>query len=433
MRLNSTKNPSLSVSFIEAVEHGSPGDGGLFMPMTIPAFSKHLVQSLHGMSFQEIAFQAARLLLENEIPDRALRQVIEESVTFPASLRMIDDHSAVLELFHGPTCAFKDFGARFMARLLAYLHRNDHTPITVLVATSGDTGSAVAHGFRDTEGVSVVLLYPSGKVAPLQELQLTTAGKHVTALEIDGSFDDCQRLVKQAFVDPELASKRKLTSANSINIGRLLPQTFYYFQAYAQLGPDPPSVIFSIPSGNLGNLTAGLMAERMGLPVKMFVAGSNINDTLPRYLATGRLEPAASVSTISSAMDVGDPSNLARIIALFDGDVDKLRQRLASFSFTDDETRENMSAVFKRHGYLLDPHTSVAWCALSRYTSHMKESHAGIVLSTAHPAKFDHLYKGAMKQGLEVPAALKRLRPEMKRSIRLPAAFSEFKDFLLHS
>ena len=432
MRLNSTKNRRLSVSFTEAVEPGSPGDGGLYMPTTIPSFSEQFVRSLHGMEFQEIAFQAAHLLLEGEIPDAALRRIIEESITFPAPLRVLDEHTAVLELFHGPTLAFKDFGARFMARVMAYLHRNDHVQITVLVATSGDTGSAVAHGFSDADGISVVLLYPSGRVAPMQELQLTTAGRHVTALEIEGTFDDCQRLVKQAFADRELSSRKKLTSANSINIARLLPQTFYYFLGFAQLGPDPPPVVFAVPSGNLGNLTAGLIAEKMGLPVELFVAGSNMNDTLPRFLATGIIETAQSVSTISSAMDVGDPSNLPRILALYD-DVQALRKRLVGWAITDDETREAIHTTFTRHGYLMDPHTAVARCALSRYASGAKSRHIGVILSTAHPAKFAHSFDDALKRAVEIPAALRALSPGRKRSVRLTAAFGEFKEFLIQS
>ncbi|RPH35348.1 threonine synthase, partial [bacterium] len=291
MRLYSTKHPRLSATFMEAVERGTPGDGGLYMFRGIPSFPREFFRSLCGMPFQEIAFHVARLSMDGDIPDHALQRIVEESITFPAPLRMLDERTAVLELFHGPTLAFKDFGARFMARVMAYLHSDDRKPTTVLVATSGDTGSAVAHGFRDAEGISVVLLYPSGRVAPMQELQLTTAGSHVAALEILGTFDDCQRLVKQAFADPELSARRRLTSANSINIARLIPQTFYYFNAVAQLKPDSPPVVFAVPSGNLGNLTAGLMAEKMGLPVELFVAGSNVNDTLIRFLSTGVVEP----------------------------------------------------------------------------------------------------------------------------------------------
>jgi threonine synthase len=433
MKLCSTKDPQSSVSFVEAIERGAPADGGLYMPAVIPSFPREFIRSLHRMTFQEIAFQAARLLLEGEIRDTDLRRIIEDSIIFPAPLRILDEHMGVLELFHGPTLAFKDFGARFMARIMAYLHRNDHDQVTVLVATSGDTGSAVAHGFRDVEGASVVLLYPSGRIAPIQELQLTTAGRHVTALEIKGSFDDCQRLVKQAFADRELSARRKLTSANSINIARLVPQTFYYFHAIAQLPPDPPPVVFFVPSGNLGNLTAGLIAQKMGLPAERFVAGSNVNDTLIRFLATGVVAPAQSVPTISSAMDVGNPSNLARILALYGGDVRVVRKHLTGWSITDEETRDSINSVFTKYRYLMDPHTAVAWSASSRLASKAKRRHIRVVLSTAHPAKFAHLFDGALKQAVEIPAALRMLRPEMKRSICLSATFDEFKEFLLQS
>ena len=433
MKLCSTRNSRLSVSFIEAIERGSPDDGGLYMPAAIASFPKTFIRSIHGMPFQETAFHAAHLLLDGEIPDSAIRRIIEESITFPAPLCRLDERTAVLELFHGPTLAFKDFGARFMARTMAYLHRNDRAPATVLVATSGDTGSAVAHGFRDVEGISVILLYPSGKIAPLQELQLTTAGNHVTALEITGTFDDCQRLVKQAFADPDLLARRKLTSANSINIARLVPQTFYYFNAVAQLEPDSLPVVFSVPSGNLGNLTAGLIAGNMGLPAELFVAGSNANDTLVRFLKTGVIEPAPAIPTMSSAMDVGDPSNLARIVAMFGNDMHAIRERLAGWAVSDHETRDSIRFVFQQHGYVMDPHTAVAWCALSKYALGAKRPKTGIVLSTAHPAKFAHLLDDVMRPTVGVPAALSMLRPEMKRSIRLSATFNEFKEFLLQS
>jgi threonine synthase len=433
MKLCSTRNPQLSATFLEAVERGTPGDGGLYMPREIPAFPDSFIRSLHGMSFQELSFQVARLLIDGEIPGDALRRIVDTSITFPAPLHSLDEHTAVLELFHGPTLAFKDFGARFIAGVMSYIHKGDHAPITVLVATSGDTGSAVAHGFRGAEGISVVLLYPSGRVAPLQELQLTTAGNHVTALEIAGTFDDCQRLVKHAFADADVCIRRKLTSANSINIARLVPQTFYYFNALAQLDPDAPPAVFAVPSGNLGNLTAGLIAATMGLPAQRFVAGSNANDTLIRFLATGAVRPAQAVATMSSAMDVGDPSNLARIIALFNDDIGALRNRMEGWAVTDQETRESIRSVFERYGYIMDPHTAVAWRALSKYSSQARHPYTGIVLSTAHPAKFQHLLDEAVRQRVQVPEALGRLRPEMKRSVRLSARFDEFKEFLLQS
>jgi threonine synthase len=433
MNLCSTKNVRLSATFLEAVERGTPGDGGLYMLREIPSFSKSFVRALYGMPFQEVSFEAARLLIDGEISDNALRTIIGESITFPAPLRMLDEHTAVLELFHGPTLAFKDFGARFLARVMTHLRREDDRPSTVLVATSGDTGSAVAHGFRDAPGISVVLLYPSGRVAPLQELQLTTAGKHVTALEILGTFDDCQRLVKQAFADRELLARRRLTSANSINIARLVPQTFYYFNAIAQLKPESGPVVFSVPSGNLGNLTAGLIAARMGLPAERFVAGSNLNDTLIRFLKTGLVQPGRTVSTLSSAMDVGDPSNLARIVTLVGGDMGALRECLTGYVVSDQETLETIRMVFRKEKYLLDPHTAVAWHALSRDAAVTRKARYGVVVSTAHPAKFGHLLDESMRQTVEIPEALRNLRPEMKQSVTLSADFSKFKEFLLQS
>jgi threonine synthase len=433
MKLCSTNDTTLSATFLEAVERGSPADGGLYVPTAIPAFPASFIRSLTGMPFQEIAFSTARLLIEDEIPDHALRKIIEDSITFPAPLHMLSGHRGILELFHGPTLAFKDFGARFMARVMTYIQSRQNQATTVLVATSGDTGSAVAHGFRDAEGTSVLLLYPSGRVSPLQELQLTTAGPHTTALEIEGTFDDCQRLVKQAFLDAELSARKKLTSANSINIARLVPQAFYYINAFAQLEPGSPPVVFAVPSGNLGNLTAGLIARKMGLPVHHFVAGTNANDALVRYLRTGAAEPVQTVATISSAMDVGNPSNLARIRAIFRDDLRTLRKLLTGWAVTDQETRDSIKMVLEERGYFMDPHTAVAWYALSRYARGNNDPHTGIVLSTAHPAKFGHLYDEPLKSRLKVPEALSRLRPELKRSVRLSNRYDEFKEFLLQS
>jgi threonine synthase len=432
MRLFSTTDPGITVSFCEAVDRGIAADGGLFMPASVPAFPPEFFRTIGSLSFQEISFLVAQRLLEQEIPDDALRGIVEESLTFPAPLLLLDDRVAVLELFHGPTLAFKDFGARFMARTLAYLHRHDRRETTILVATSGDTGSAVAHGFHNVEGMTVVLLYPSGRVSAIQELQLTTLEGNVTALEIEGTFDDCQRLVKQAFADSELSSRKKFTSANSINVGRLLPQAFYYFNAFARL-PDrklPP--VFSVPSGNLGNLTAGLIAWKMGLPVGRFIAATNANDVLPRFLETGSYAPARAVATISNAMDVGNPSNFSRILALFDGSLPAIRGILSSASFSDDETRRAIREVFQRYGYVMDPHGAVAYGALRRFAPGAA-AQCGIVLETAHPAKFPEVYDGAMKENLEVPDRLQALTRGTKRSVPLSGTFEDLKAFLLSS
>ncbi len=433
MKLHSTTHGTLSISFAEAVARGMEDDGGLFVPTAIPRFSPGFFRSIGSLSFPEISFAVARLLLDREIPDSDLRRIVDESVTFPAPLRILDGQTSVLELFHGPTLAFKDFGARFMARTLAYLHRFDRKEITVLVATSGDTGSAVARGFLNMEGMSVILLYPSGRVSATQELQLTTLGGNVTALEIDGTFDDCQRLVKQAFADPELSARRNLTSANSINVARLIPQTFYYFNGYAQLPAGCRPAVFSVPCGNLGNLTAGIIAWKMGLPVARFIAAANANDVLPRFLETGIFAPAPTVATISNAMDVGNPGNFSRIFDLFGGSLTAMRRRLFSATFSDDETRLAIRDAFDRHGYVMDPHGAVAYSALKRFREAEDANACGIILETAHPAKFLGVYDPVVKNAIQVPERLQSLLQGSKRSVRLPDRFADLKSFLLES
>jgi threonine synthase len=373
------------------------------------------------------------LVIAGEIAENDLRRIVEESITFPAPLRTLDDETAVLELFHGPTLAFKDFGARFMARTLAYLHRGDSRAITILVATSGDTGSAVASGFHNVEGMDVVLLYPSGRVSTIQELQLTALTGNVVALEIDGTFDDCQRLVKLAFADRDITSHRALTSANSINVARLFPQTFYYFNAFARLPTRDHPLVFSVPCGNLGNLTAGLMAWKMGLPVRKFIAATNANDVLTRYLATGQFTPSAPRPTLSNAMDVGNPSNFARIAALFGDSIDLFRTILVSASYTDAQTRAAIEEALERYGYLLDPHGAVAFAALRDLRAQTGEGCYGVFLETAHPAKFPEVYAGLQGARLETPERLQRLLQGGKHSVKLPAQFDAVKEYLLTS
>lgn len=433
MKLYSTSDRNYTATFAEAVERGIAPDGGLFMPAEIPLFQESFFGHLPELTFQEISFQVARLLLSEEIPENDLRAIIDASITFPATVRLLDEKTAVLELFHGPTLAFKDFGARFMARTLSYLRRGTGRESTVLVATSGDTGSAVAQGFHNVEGLEVVLLYPSGRVSAIQKLQLTASGGNVTALEILGTFDDCQRLVKQAFADPDLARRKSLTSANSINIARLLPQSFYYFEAFARLPDRQRPVVFSVPSGNLGNLTAGLIAWKMGLPVGRFLAATNANDILPKYLTTGVYAPRSSVPTLSNAMDVGNPSNLARIVDLFGRNLTAMRKMLCSTSHSDDQTRQCIAEVFERYGYILDPHGAVGYLALEDYRTHQNASETGIVLETAHPAKFPDAYSDKVRQHIEEPERLRALLAGPKRSVRLSADFVDFKEFLLGS
>lgn len=433
MKFQSTTQAGPYVSFTEAVRRGIAEDGGLFMPVTIPHFPPDFFRTIESLSFEEIAFQVSRLIIAEEIPENDLRRIVEESVAFPAPLQALDDETAVLELFHGPTLAFKDFGARFMARTLAYLQRGDSSAITILVATSGDTGSAVANGFHGLNGLDVVLLYPSGRVSPIQELQLTTVTGNVTALEIDGTFDDCQRLVRLAFADRDITSRRTLTSANSINVARLLPQTFYYFNAFARLpGRDRP-LVFSVPSGNLGNLTAGLMAWKMGLPVRKFIAATNANDVLARYLATGHFTPATARATLSNAMDVGNPSNFARITALFGGNLDHIRTILVCESYSDAQTRAAIAEVLGRYGYLLDPHGAVAYAALRDLRPGIGQGCYGVLLETAHPAKFPEVYAGPERAKLETPERLRRILQGRKRSVKLPARFDSVKEYLLTS
>lgn len=433
MRLVSTHGIAPPVSFCEAVERGIAPDGGLYTPAAITPLPPAFFASLPGRSLVETGVDIARHVIGDEVPGPELRSIVEQALDFPAPLRSLTDGTAVLELFHGPTLAFKDFGARFMARTLAWLGRNAGRSRLVLVATSGDTGSAVAHAFSGIGGFHVALLYPSGKISPMQEQQLTTVGGNVTAFEVSGTFDDCQRLVKQAFADPDLQARLRLTSANSINIARLLPQSFYYAGALAQVGTTGAPVVFSVPSGNLGNLTAGLMAWKLGLPVRMFIAAVNANRVLPDYLETGRAEAASAIPTIANAMDVGDPSNLARLRHFFDDRVADARVILRSWSFSDDATRRAMRMVYERYGYIIDPHGAVGFCGLERWRAQTFEPVPGIVLGTAHPAKFLEVLEPAARRAVEIPDRLKAALEGTKRSVRLEAAFPAFKELLLHS
>jgi threonine synthase len=433
MRLVSTRGKAEEVSFCTAVERGIAEDGGLYVPLQIPPLSPDFFASAHDRPLPSLAFDIARHVLEGEIPEKDLGSIIDRSLTFPAPLHYLADDLAILELFHGPTLAFKDFGAQFMARTLAWLGRNADTTRFILVATSGDTGSAVAHAFQGVEGMHVILLYPSGRISAVQELQLTTLRGNVTALEINGTFDDCQRLVKEAFADTLLRERMHLTSANSINIARLLPQAFYYVGAWAQRRDRNRGVDFSVPSGNLGNLTAGMIAMRLGLPVRKFTAAVNANAALPRFLQTGRAESAPAIQTISNAMDVGDPSNLARLRSLFGDRTEDIHAILSSWSFSDDETRAAIRRAHKQHSYILDPHGAVGYCGLERLRETDRTSTTGIVLETAHPAKFLDALDESLRPLVEVPARLKAALEGEKRSVFLAPVFTEFRDFLLHT
>ena len=440
MEFYSTNNPGHRVSVKEAIFRGLPPDNGLYMPDHIAPLPDVFFRELPGLSFAEIGFLVSRQLLGTEIPDDDLRRIVEETVNFPAPVVRLDDRKYVLELFHGPSLAFKDFGARFMSRLMHY-YNDDDRDLTILVATSGDTGGAVAAGFYDTPGIQVVILYPSGKVSELQEKQLTTLGKNIHALEVDGTFDDCQALVKQAFLDPDLRNHRRLSSANSINISRLIPQAFYYFEAYKQMGADGDPVAFCIPSGNFGNLTAGLVAERLGLPVHRFIAATNANDVVPRYLKNGAYETAPSVATLSNAMDVGAPSNFARMVNLYghvhgmdhpdDTVHTNISERISGYAYTDEATEDAVREVYERYGYVIDPHGAVGYLALKEWQEQHPNTR-GVIFETAHPSKFLPDMERILGRGsVEIPERLARLRHEQKVARLMSNKFADFKAYLM--
>lgn len=427
----STRNGALKASLEEAIFNSLPADNGLYMPETIPTVSGNFLDTIEQKSFNEIAEEVAYTLLSDDISREELKKIIHNSFDFESPVRAITAEDYVLELFHGPSMAFKDFGARFMASLMSYFLVKSKREIRILVATSGDTGGAVAQGFHNVPGISVTILYPSGKVSDIQEKQLTTLGGNVTALEVQGTFDDCQRLVKEAFLDPELKEKFNLSSANSINISRLIPQSFYYFSAYAQLKHLKKPIVFSVPSGNFGNLSAGILAKQMGLPVSHFIASTNSNDVVPRYLENGTYNPHESIETISNAMDVGNPSNFVRMSRFYNDNWTSVKEEISGYSFTDDETRETMRSVFQKTGYVLCPHTAVAYRGLLEYRQKKTDDFTGVFLSTAHPAKFIDLVEATLEQSIEIPSRLADLLSLEKKSILMSTSFEEFKSHLL--
>lgn len=430
MHLYSTNNKALRVPFKEAVFNSLPEDKGLYMPETIPVMDACFIKHLSRFTFQEIAYKVASALIGDALSTTDLHRIINDAIDFEAPMHQLDSGMAVLELFHGPSLAFKDFGARFMSRIMAALSQSDERVLDVLVATSGDTGGAVALGFLGVPGTRVTILYPKGKVSPVQELQLTTNGQNIRAIEVEGTFDDCQALVKEAFNDPELKASLRLTSANSINIARLIPQTFYYFYAYAQLQAQGiEKVVFSVPSGNFGNIGAGMMAYKMGLPVKHFIAATNVNDTVPRFLKDGCYAPRPSVQTMANAMDVGNPSNWVRIMDLFDNDLEALKRMMSSYSITDAETSESMRTLYDRYNYIACPHTAIAWLAAERHRNAHPGSYASVFLSTAHPCKFSSVYSKEINTS--VPASISCLLKKEKHFASLGTRYSEFKQFLL--
>jgi len=428
-RFYSTNSPETFVDLKEAVLRSLPADNGLYMPEGIPRLGAEFWEGWREWSFAELGYHIVRPLLDGAVPDETLREMVAEAINFDAPLVRISEHEQVLELFHGPTLAFKDFGARFMARLMGWLTREDGRELTVLVATSGDTGGAVASAFHGVSGTRVVILYPKGKVSGLQEKQLTTLGENITALEVEGTFDDCQRMVKAAFLDREMAEAMNLTSANSINIARLIPQSFYYFHAARQL-PEGVEPVFVVPSGNFGNLTAGLLAEAMGLPVKKFIAATNVNDVVPEYLEKGAYRPRPSVGTISNAMDVGAPSNFARMEEIFGKNWEGMKERVAGYAFDDDQTRTAIREVYATSGYAIDPHGAVGYLAAEQWLVGEPED-TMVILETAHPSKFLDVMEEELGEGVvEIPERLGCLAGREKVAVAMGGGEEEFLEWL---
>lgn len=433
MKYYSTNKQTPEVSLQEAVVKGLAPDKGLFMPETIKTLPQSFFDKIADLSFQEIAYTVAEAFFGEDIEADTLKKIVYETLNFDTPLIHVDGNIYSLELYHGPTLAFKDVGGRFMARLLAYfIQKQGQKDVKVLVATSGDTGSAVANGFLGVEGIHVYVLYPKGKVSPIQECQFTTLGQNITAIEVDGTFDDCQALVKTAFLDDELNKKLNLTSANSINVARFLPQSFYYFNAYAQLVKQGKNkdIVFCVPSGNFGNITAGLIAKRMGLPIKRFIAANNKNDIFLQYLQTGVYTPRPSVQTIANAMDVGDPSNFARVLDLYNCSHDAIKAEISGVSYSDEQIRNTVKDTFKRTGYLLDPHGACGYQALK---DKLEKEEIGIFLETAHPAKFLETVEAIIGQSIIIPEKLQAFMKGEKQSIGMSKEFTDFKKLLLNN
>jgi len=431
LRYGSTSRKAPLTSLRGAVLRGLAPDGGLYMPMEIARHSPAEMEEFRRLPFTEVCFRVVKPFATPDVPEEVMWQIVSEAINFPVKLVSLSPGLHILELFHGSTLAFKDFGARFMARLMGYFVRSETRPLTVLVATSGDTGSAVAHGFLGVPGIRVVILYPSKRISEAQEKQFTTLGENITALEIAGSFDDCQSLVKQAFSDAELNQRVFLTSANSINIGRLLPQMFYQVAAYRQLPVASVPLIVSVPSGNFGNLTAGIFAKRIGLPVTKFIASTNVNDVVPQYLQTGEFHPRTATATYSNAMDVGNPSNFPRLLDLCRGRLEYVQKEIWGHSATDDETIAAMKTLHDRYGYVADPHTAVGFFGWEAYKLDHPDPAQGLVLATAHPAKFSDVVKKAIGSAPPLPDRLGAYLQRHKLSLSMSSSYDDFKQFLL--
>jgi len=429
MKYYSTNKQSPLIDFKAATIQGQAPDKGLYFPEYIPQVSEELIKNIEQYSNEAIAYEVIKPYMGDCIPENDLKKIVEETINFSIPLISINEQIASLELFHGPTLAFKDVGARFMSRCLGYFVKDQNKKVTVLVATSGDTGGAVANGFYDVPGVDVVILYPSGKVSSVQEKQLTTLGKNIHALEVKGSFDDCQQMVKDVFANAADFPHLFLTSANSINVARWLPQQFYYFFAYKQWADKNNPPVITVPSGNFGNICAGILANASGLPVQHFIAACNANDTVPEFLATGNYPTKKSVPTISNAMDVASPSNFVRIMEIIGKDIPSLKEKITAYSICDEETKATIKKVFDQHHYLLDPHGAVGYAALEKYLS-THSSQKGIVVETAHPVKFYDVVEPVIKQKIEIPDSIKQQMESEKKSTVIDNETEQLSAFL---
>lgn len=431
MKYYSTNKKAPFATLEEAVVNGLASDKGLYMPEKINKLPKEFFENIDKLSFQEMAYKVADAFFGDDVPADVLKGIVYDTLSFDIPAVKVKDNIYSLELFHGPTLAFKDVGGRFMARLLGYFIRKEGSEkVNVLVATSGDTGSAVANGFLGVEGIHVYVLYPKGKVSEIQEKQFTTLGKNITAIEVDGTFDDCQAIVKSAFMDKELNEHMKLTSANSINVARFLPQAFYYFYAYAQMKKigKADNLVVCVPSGNFGNITAGLFGKKMGLPIKRFIAANNKNDIFYKYLKSGEYKPRPSVSTIANAMDVGDPSNFARVLDLYGYSHEEICKDIEGATYCDVEISEMVSSAYKDSGYLLDPHGACGYRALSE---NLKEGEVGLFLETAHPAKFLNTVQSIIREDVAIPKKLQEFMKGTKQSVQMDKEFDTFKKYLM--
>jgi len=427
MKYYSTNNKNLRVDLKEAVLQSLALDNGLYMPEVFQKLPQDFFNNIAKETFPSLSFRVAKHLIGDTLLEKELEGIIYEAINFSAPVQVLSENIAVLELWHGPSMAFKDFGARFMSRLLSYFLRGEDKIQTILVATSGDTGGAVAAGFHNTPGIEVIILYPKGKVSDVQEKQLTTWGDNITALEIDGTFDDCQSMVKQAFLDKDLNSKLRLSSANSINIARLIPQSFYYFEAFRQTKQRDQKIVFSVPSGNFGNLTAGIFAKKLGLPIDKFIASTNINNVIPEYLSSGIFQPKESIATISNAMDVGNPSNFVRIMDLYGSTWNKIIKDIDGYYIDDIKTIDAMINAYSEFKYITDPHGAIAYDAIKN----TKDGNLHIFLETAHPCKFKKTVENALKINISIPPQIESLNSKKSNKKNMSPTFSIFKDYLL--